>query len=426
LSESTVKISGGSLIQPGHELHRKVAHIFIKDGQIIEISAKPISTNADKEVNAEGCFILPGFMDLRCQLRDPGFEHQEDIRTGSAAAAASGFTALAVHPTTDPIVQTKAQVEYINNQGLNVLPDIYPVGAATQNLDSGDITEMYDMHLSGAMAYSNGDNHFRSSGALSRALMYSREFGGVVMTHAIDEDLKKGASVNESETTIHTGLKQQPDLAETSQVKKEIDIAQYAEAPIHFSHISSAKTVDLIRAAKAAGYPVTCDVSIWHLIYTDENVLEYDSNFKVTPPFRTESDRHALIAAVNDGTIDAIVSDHNPRNVEEKKLEFDYAQPGINGLQTFYSAYNHYLSNDISLETMVERCAFRPRTILNLSENEIAVGETANLMVANPDQTWDYNKSTNLSKSANNPLFGKTLTGKCTFVVNGWRHLDFS
>ncbi len=282
------------------------------------MSKTAIKQKADVTIDAKGCYILPGLLDLRCQLKDPGYEHQEDITTGAAAAAASGFTALAVQPTTDPVVQNKSQIEYLKQLSDKVLPDILPIGAATHNMESQDITEMYDMRQAGAVGFSNGDNGYQSSGTLTRALLYSKQVGGLIMSHALDADLAVGASVNESAVTIHTGLKQQPDLAETSQIKKEIDIAEYADAPMHFSHISSAKSVDLIRKAKKAGLNISCDVSIWHLIYTDNAILEYDTNFKVTPPFRSEADRKALIKGVNDGTIDAIVSDHNPQNVEKQ------------------------------------------------------------------------------------------------------------
>lgn len=419
MSENSILIKRGSIVASNSSKDIKVADILIKNGIISTISEKPLNQKADIVIDATGNYILPGMLDLRCQLKDPGLEHQEDIVSGANAAAASGFTALAVLPSTDPVVQNKSQIEYLKQRGNQVLPDILPIGATTLNLDSQDITEMYDMRQAGAVGFSNADNAFASSGALSRALLYSKEIGGLVMTHAIDSELVKHASVNESATTIHSGLRQQPDLAETSQVKKEIDIAEYADAPIHFSHISSAKTVDLIRQAKKAGLKVTCDVSIWHLIYTDETVLSYDTNYKVTPPFRTEKDRKALIKGLKDGTIDVIVSDHNPQNIENKKVEFDYASYGINGLQSFYSAYNEYLAKDIDLSLFVEKTATAPRRLLGLESNEIAEGQKANLWIANPTETWDLNAASNYSKSQNNPLFGKTLTGKCTFVING-------
>lgn len=419
MSQDSILIKRGTLVDPQSDLNRKQVDILIKKGVIDSISTAPLKVKTDLEVDADGCFIMPGMFDLRCQLKDPGFEHQEDISSGASAAAFSGFTGLATHPTTDPVTQSKSQIEYIKKAGLDCLPTIYPVGATTENMDALDITEMYDMRRAGAVGFSNGDSAYKSSGALMRALLYSKEFGGLIMSHAIDPDIANGASVNESVTTIHTGLKQQPDLAETSQIKKEIDIASYTDAHIHFSHISSGKSVEIIREARKAGMQVSCDVSIWHLIYTDASVLEYDTNYKVSPPFRTEEDRKALIAGVLDGTIDAIVSDHNPQNIENKLVEFDYASYGINGLQTFYSAYNEHLTNEISLEVFIRKTAFSPRELLGLDLNVIAEGMPSNLWVANSNLEWTYNKTSNRSKSENNPLFGQTLKGKCTFIMNG-------
>lgn len=425
LSDNTILISRGTIIDPSSDLNRTTVDLLIENGVIQKISKTPIKNAKALTVDATGCFVLPGMLDLRCQLKDPGYEHQETIETGAAAAASSGFTALAVQPTTDPVVQNKSQIEYIKQIGKNVLPDILPVGASTQNLESQDITEMYDMRQAGAVGFSNGDHGYRSSGTLTRALLYSKQIGGLIMSHALDADLAVGASVNESAVTIHTGLKQQPDLAETSQIKKEIDIAEYAGAPIHFSHISSAKSVELIRKAKKAGLPISCDVSIWHLIYSDNAILEYDTNFKVTPPFRSESDRKALIKGVKDGTIDAIVSDHNPQNVENKQVEFDYADVGINGFQSFYSLYNQRLAKDIDLETFVDRTAFGPRRLLGLDTNGLAENAVANCWVANPEAEWTLNKSTNLSRSENNPLFNTVLQGKCQFIINGLNHNSY-
>ena len=425
LSDNTILITRGTLVDPSSDLNRQTVDILIEKGVITQISKKPIRSNSETVFDAKGSYVLPGMCDLRCQLKDPGYEHKEDIRSGAAAAAASGFTSLTIQPATDPVIQNKSQIEYIKQIGEQVLPDLLPIGATTIDMAGQDITEMYDMRQAGAVGFSNGDNGYQSSGTLTRALLYGKQVGGLIMSHALDADLSVGASVNESAVTIHTGLKQQPDLAETSQIKKEIDIAAYADASMHFSHISSAKSVDLIRKAKKAGIKITCDVSIWHLVYTDNAILSYDTNFKVTPPFRGEKDRKALLKGIIDGTIDAIVSDHNPQNIENKQVEFDYARFGINGLQSFYALYNEALADTIDLETFVTRTAHTPRRLLGLNHNSIAKGNKANLWVANPSAKWSYNKASNLSKSENNPLFNTELTGKCVLTINGAHQISY-
>ncbi|MBO6515665.1 MAG: dihydroorotase [Bacteroidia bacterium] len=425
MSNTSIRISRGTIVDPSSPFNGKTVDLLIEDGIITSISEEVSSQNVDIEVPAENCFILPGMLDMRCQLKDPGYEHQEDIISGTDAASFSGFTALAVHPTTLPITQNKSQIDYLLKRSEEVVQDLLPIGATTEDLTSDDITEMFDLRRAGAVGFSNGDKTYPSSGALMRALMYSKEFGGLIMSHAVDEKLAQNASVNESETTIHTGLRQQPDLSETSQIKKEIDIAAYADAAIHFSHISSGKSVAIIREARQMGLKVTCDVSIWHLIFNDSAVLEYDTNYKVTPPFRTEEDRKQLLAGLLDGTIDAIVSDHNPQNIENKLVEFDYAAYGINGLQSFYSIYNQHLSDDIPLEKFVELTAITPRKLLGQEPINLAVGEPANLWVANPKREWIFNKQTNCSRSENNPMFGQHLVGKCDFVVNKAAYVNY-
>ncbi|MCB9262037.1 MAG: dihydroorotase [Flavobacteriales bacterium] len=425
MSDRSILIKRGTVIDPASEFNRKEVDILIKNGVIDDISTKNISAKAIEVVDAHGLIIMPGMADMRCQLKEPGYEHQETIKNGCEAATFSGFTALAVQPTTLPLTQTKAQIEFLKKHENYVLPDLLPIGCASHDLESGDITEMFDMTSAGAVGFSNGDKSYKNGGVLLRALLYSKQFGGLIMSHALDETLVANAQVNESATTVHTGLKQQPDIVESTQLLKEIEIADYAEAHIHFSHISSAKSVEIIRKAKRQGKKISCDVSIWHLVFNDTSVVDYNTNYKVSPPFRTEKDRKALIKAVNDGTIDAIVSDHNPQNIENKLVEFDYARNGINGFQTFLSVYSQYLSKEISLETWVKKTSINPRKLLNQPKIEINKKQVANLFVADLHKKWLYDKKSNLSVSTNNPLFGGELTGKCIAVVNGVKYNVF-
>lgn len=363
--------------------------------------------------------------DLRCQLKDPGFEHQEDLASGCASAAAGGFTGLAVQPSTDPIIQTKSQVEYVNKRASAYLPLVIPVGAATHNLESQEITEMFDMKSAGAGAFSNGEKPYVSGGSLMRVLRYASTIDAFIMSHPQDIYLAGEGVVNESEITIHTGLKQQSYISETTQIYKEIEIARYAGHGIHFSRISSKASLDLIRTARKDGLKISCDVTIWHLIFTDEKVLDFDSNYKINPPFRSESDRLALIEGVNDGTIDAIVSDHNPHNIENKLVEFDYASYGIAGFQTFYPIYNEFLRDLISENTWWEKTVSGPRKLLKLAIPTITPGQSADIAVMNPNMVWTYDKKSNKSRSYNNPFWNRDMKGRCVATIRG-SHVEIS
>lgn len=419
MPKNRIIITSGKLFYPGHSLHQKTISICVEDGIIQQISESKIEENNAKVFDARGCEISIGRFDLRCHLGDPGYEYKEDLESGCMAAAAGGYTGLAVQPDTDPVIQTKSMVEYLNRRSASVLPLIIPVGAATQDLKSEDITEVFDMYQSGARAFSNGDHSYKSGGSLMRLLQYSSSVGGLIMSHPIDHHLAGEGMVNESETTIHTGLKQQASLAETVQIAKEIEIARYAGNHIHFSHISTADSVELIRRAKKSGYDISCDVSIWHLIYNDTSVLDFDSNFKMNPPLREERDRLALIKGLNDGTIDVLVSDHHPQNIENKALEFDYAAYGAIGLQTLYSLYIAHLEDEISKELFWKITTVNPRKLLKIEVPEIAVGMPADLIISNPDEEWQFNKKSNFSRSMNSPVWNQNLKGKCVLAMRG-------
>jgi dihydroorotase len=249
-------------------------------------------------------------------------------------------------------------------------------------------------------------------------MMYGKAFGAKIMSHAEDKSISRGGSVNESATTVNTGLKSIPDLSEFGKIQSELEVASYANSGIHFSHISSAKSVELIRAAKKKGVSVTCDVAMVNLVFTDEKTETFDSAYKVMPPLRTETDRLALITGLKDGTIDAIVTDHNPLNSELKTVEFDYASFGITGFQTFYPLYNQFLSGILPLEIFIAKITNSPRKLLGLVTSKIEVNSDACLTVFHPNCEWKFDRNTNLSRSVNNPLWGQQLKGKILFVAN--------
>lgn len=395
--------------------------ILISNGVIKKIGTSLQVEEEHEIIDANGAFVSAGWFDMRCRLADPGFEEREDIISGALSAAASGFTEIACLPDTLPIIESKTQIEYIHHQSVGLLTKIYPLGAASLHLEGKELSEMYDMHRAGALGFSNADIPFADAGYLLRALMYVKSFDGLIFSHAEDASLSTTGIVNESITTITTGLKTAPRMAESTAIQTQIEVAAYAKSKIHFSHVSTRESVELIRMAKERGIQVTADVALMHLVFTD-NVLEsFDSNFKIKPPLRSTLDRDALIDAINDDTIDAIITDHSPLNKELKDLEFDYASFGVTGFQTFYPMYIEALSDKITLEKFIQKITEGPRKIFGMPNPQIKENEIANLVVFNPNTEWQFNDNSNYSKSVNSPYYNKIVKGKIVFTANQFK-----
>lgn len=420
MSADKYLIKNARILRPGSSTKQDV----LIEGGIITRIDDSVDAGTANVVDAQNGYLSAGWFDLRCRLADPGFEWREDLKSGTDAAAAGGFTEIACLPDTFPLIESKSQIDYIKHHTKDFLTRVYPLGAASAALEGTELSEMYDMHRAGAIAFSNADVPFHDPGYLLRALMYVQPFGGLIMTHAEDTSLSKSGLVNESINTIYSGIKTAPRMAESTSVQTQIELAAYAKSPIHFSHVSTRESVELIRMAKNRGIKVTADVAIIHLIYTDEKVNTFNTNYKIKPPLRAEPDRKALIDAVNDGTIDAIVTDHYPVNIELKDVEFDYAAWGITGFQTFYPLFNTFLSKEISVETWIEKVVNGPRRILGLPTPEIKEGFEANLTVFNPDMSWQFDKKSNYSKSENSPFFGQQLKGKILFTANHYKSFN--
>ncbi|MBA3900166.1 MAG: dihydroorotase [Bacteroidetes bacterium] len=413
-----VIIRSAKIISSASESNGQTADILIIDGKITEIG-KGLKAPEDAEIiEAEGLCVSPGWFDMHVNFRDPGFEWKEDLSTGRDSAAAGGFTGVAVMPSTLPPVHSKSEIEYIINKSRGFIVDILPVGTVSKNLEGKDLSEMYDMHLSGAIAFSDDKKSIADPGLLQRALLYSKSFNGLIINFPDEQKISLDGKMNEGITSTHTGLKGMPALAEDIMAQRDIFLVEYTESRIHFSTISSAKTVDLIRKAKKQGLNITAEVAV-HNLFFDDTVLEgFESHFKVKPPLRTKEDITALLEGIADGTIDAIVSDHSPEDEEMKKREFDYAAFGAIGLETAFAAANTALKGKISLEKLIDILAINPRKILNLPIPAIKIGEKANLTCFLPKKKWEVTESDLKSKSKNCPFIGLTLTGKAVAVVN--------
>jgi len=406
-------IKSATILDPGSSFHQQVSDILIENGVITKIAE---DIEADAELfDAEGKYVSPGFFDLNCNVGELGLETKEDLRSGTVAAAAGGFTGIALMPNTQPPVHSKSEVEYLLNRSKGNLVDVYPLGTISQKREGKDLAEMYDMYQSGAKAFTDGSRPVQDAGLMERALLYAQGFDALVFSYPEDTAIAGKAKVNEGEISTLLGMKGIPSLAEELMVARDLYLAEYTVSRIHFTTISTARSVELIREAKRKGIEVTCDVAAHHLVLTDEALLGFDSLYKVKPPLRTADDVAALIKGLEDGTIDAIVSQHTPHEIEFKDVEFEVAEYGMVGLQT---AFSLALKAGLPVDLIVEKLSINPREILGVETAVIAEGEKANVIVFDADAEWEYTAANNKSKSANSPYIGQHLKGKVLLTYN--------
>jgi dihydroorotase len=406
-------IKSATISDPGSPFYQQVADVLIEKGHIIKIAP---GINADTEsFDAKGKYLAPGFFDLNCNIGELGLETKEDLQTGTRAAAAGGFTGVALMPNTQPPVHSKAEIEYLMNRAKNNLVDVYPLGALSYKREGKDLAEMYDMYQSGAKAFTDGNRPVQDAGLMERALLYTKGFNALVLSYPEDTAIAGKAKVHEGEVSTLLGMKGIPALAEELMIARDLYLAEYTESRIHFSTISTERSVELIREAKKKGLKVTCDVAVHHLLLTDEALMGFDSQYKVKPPLRTQKDVKALIRGLKDGTIDAIVSQHTPHEVEFKNVEFEIAEFGMISLQT---AFATALEAGLTIDMIVQKMAINPRKILNVEVPVIAEAQKANLVVFDKDAEWTYDRSNNKSKSYNSPFIGQKLKGSILLTYN--------
>ena len=406
-------IKSATISDPGSPFFQQVTDVLIENGQIVKIGK---GIESDGEVfDARGKQLSPGFFDLNCNIGELGLETKEDLKTGTQAAAAGGFTGLALMPNTQPPAHSKSEIEYLVNRAKNNLVDIYPLGAISFKREGKDLAEMYDMYQHGAMAFTDGNRPVQDAGLMERALLYTKGFDALVLSYPEDTAIAGKAKVHEGEVSTLLGMKGIPALAEELMVARDLYLAEYTGSKIHFTTISTERSVSLIREAKKKGIPVTCDVAVHHLLLTDQVLLGFDSQYKVKPPLRTKKDVKALLAGLKDGTIDAITSQHTPHEVEFKDVEFEIAEYGMISLQT---AFSIALAAGLSSATIIEKMAIKPRKILGVEAAMIAEGNTANLVIFDEKAEWTFDKENNRSKSYNSPFIGHKLKGTILLTVN--------
>lgn len=409
-----VLLKNAKILDQASPFYLQHKDILIEEGKITEI-ADSIAKEDVKTITSPQLCVSQSWIDLKADFRDPGFEDDEDIQSGLNAAADGGFGHVFVVPTTSPIIDSKGQVNYIKTRGANHITQVYPMGAITKEANGESMAEMYDMYQNGVRLFTD-NTHFVSAGILMRALLYVENFGGTVISFPQDESISLHGQVNEGDASLRTGLKSIPAIAEEIRVQRDLTLLEYTEGTLHFSGISTAKSLDLIRQAKARGLNVTCDVHVHQLLFNETAVLGFDTNHKAMPPYRSEEDRKALWEGIKEGTIDCIVSNHQPYIIDKKDIEFDNAAFGSITLQTLFASLNEAYPEEQA--TFIDKISIQPRNLLNLGDNtSISVGNQVDLTIFDTSIEWTFDETTNFSKSFNSPFFGKKLKGKALGVI---------
>lgn len=363
-------------------------------------------------------YVSPGWLDVGIQTGDPGFEHREDLASAARAAAAGGFTAVACFPNTNPAVDSKSAIVYIQNKTAGGSVTFHPVGAISTHAEGKDLAELYDMHAAGAVAFSDGSRPVQDAGLLLRALQYAKAFNGLIIHQPHHKSIAAGGQMHEGIRSTMLGLKGIPALGEEVTVQRDLSLLNYAGGRLHLHLLSTRKGVELVRAAKATGLPVTASVAVANLCFTDERLAEFESNWKVLPPLRDADHRKALLEGLADGTIDFICSNHTPWDSEAKNLEFPFAEFGMIGLETAFALCRTFLGHDLSIETLVQKWAIAPRQALGLPVPEIKPGARAELTVFDPESSWTFTENHIRSKSQNTPFVGQAFKGRVLGIVN--------
>ncbi len=412
------------LIKNGHIIDLKndmdmYGDILILDGVIVQIGEN-IEDSEAEVIDAKGMVVSAGLIDMHVHLREPGYEYKEDIRTGTMAAVAGGFTSVCCMPNTNPVCDNATVARFIKERANDVAScRVFPVGAITKGLSGKELAEMGEMKKEGIVAVSDDGRPVESGSVMRRALLYSSHFDLPVISHCEELSLLDSGNMNDSEMCTALGLRPIVPAVEEAMVARDILIAEHEKKRIHIAHVSTRGSVDLIRQAKRRGAMVTCETAPHYFSLTDAAVDGYDTNAKMNPPLRGEDDVEAIIEGLCDGTIDAIITDHAPHHIDEKNLEFEYAANGIVGLETSLALSITYLvkTGKMTLNEMLKKMTYNPSEILNLGLGEIALGAIADLTIFDPDEIWTVEVDKFHSKSKNSPYNGYTLSGKAHMTI---------
>ena len=413
ICEMNLIIRNATIIDQNSPYHNQTIDLKISGSSIIKIGKNLEKTSDFEEISFENLHVSPGWFDTSVSLGEPGFEERETIANGLSVAAKSGFTAIALQPNTSPIIDNQAQIRFVKEKAKENAVDLIPIGAFTKNAEGLDLAELFDMKNAGAIAFGDYGKNISNANLLKIGLQYVQDFDGLIIAFSQDEKIKGSGVVHEGIVSPRLGLKGIPTLAEELMVARNLFLLEYTSGKMHIPTISTSKSVDLIREAKAKGLNITASVAIHHLVLTDEKLDSFDTRFKVSPPLRDDFNRTALIQGVLDGTIDMITCDHNPIDIEHKKMEFDMAKNGTIGLESAFGALQTVLPTEVIVTKLTAG-----KAVFGLNSNSIKEGEVANLSFFNPNGNWIFAKENVLSKSKNTAFLGQEMKGKVYGIYN--------
>lgn len=406
-------IRSAKIIDPKSPYHNKTVDILIADGCISKIDSTLSNPENYNEIKRDNLHVSVGWFDSSVSLGEPGYEDRETIKNGLEVAAKSGFSGIALQPNSHPIIDNQSQVLFVKSKAQEGATELFPIGALTKDSDGKDMAELFDMKNAGAIAFGDYNRSLSNANLLKIALQYTQDFDGLVIAFAQDDKIKGNGVANEGIVSTRLGLKGIPNLAEEIEVARNLFLLEYTGGKLHIPTISTAKSVTLIQEAKAKGLQVSCSVAVHHLVLNDEKLEEFDTRYKVTPPLRSEADRLALIEGVKNGIIDTITSDHNPIDIEHKKMDFDTAKNGTIGLESAFGA----LLTILPVETVVEKLT-SGRALFGLKTPSIIEGTPANLCLFNPDGKSTFTLDKILSKSKNSAFIGSEIKGEVYGILN--------
>jgi dihydroorotase len=417
-------IANGYVVDPAQQVNAG-RNLLIENGRVTGLLGRSDSVPEDAQVlDATGLIVAPGFIDLHTHLREPGQEYKETVATGAAAAVAGGWTSICAMPNTDPINDNPAVTRFIIEQAQAAkLANVFPIGAVTKGSGGKELAEMGEMKNAGIVAVSDDGRSVPTSGMMRRALEYARGFDLPVVDHCQDVSLSAGGVMHEGRWSLILGLRGMPAASEDVDVVRDCVLAKLTGAKVHIAHVSTRGALDAVRNAKNEGLAVSCEVTPHHWTLTDEAVAEYDTTTKMSPPLRSREHVDAILAAMKDGTIDAIATDHAPHHQDEKALEFDQAPFGITGLETAIGlAFDLVHRGLIDLERVVEMCATNPARIFGLTDRgSLAKGAHADITILDPQLEWIFDVNRSKSKSRNTPFHNRAMQGAAVATIVGGR-----
>jgi dihydroorotase len=420
MSAADLLIRNGLLIDPANGID-EVSDLWIKNGCINGVGK--FDGDAEQIINAIGQVVCPGLIDMHVHLREPGEEWKEDIESGSRAAVAGGVTSICCMPNTGPHIDHAGIARQIIERSRQVgLCHVHPIGAVTKNLDGKELTEMRELSRSGCVAFSDDGMPIWHAGVMRKALEYASSFGFMVIQHAEEKQLTSGGAINEGWVSTQLGVSGMPAEGEDSMIARDIMLARRTDARYHVAHISTKGAVDLVRNARAEGLKVTTEAAPHHFALTEEEVLGFNADAKMSPPLRTEEDRLAVIEGLRDGTIEVIATDHAPHHEDDKRCGLSCAAFGIVGLETVLPVSLGLVRDGVlSLTDMIAKLTSNPATLLNLDSGTLSQGVAADICIFDPDATWTVNRNKMVSKGRNTPWHGKEMIGQVRHTIKDGR-----